>query len=109
MTAFIFSNGTVKNLSFDDMKKLWSDLTIGEDKAIIGQPVLLSAEVTVLRIALGAQVVIEALAGHNTDEARTSALARVRSEDMNLVLKLKNLCALKWNHFQPPPVNSSSS
>jgi hypothetical protein len=85
----------MKCLHFDDMKRLWVQMTEGDDKTALGQPVLLSPEVTVLRIALGAQMVVEALAPE-TEAERDAVMGRMRADDVTVVRKLKELCAQRW-------------
>lgn len=77
------------------MKRLWVQMAEGDSKAAMGQPVLLSPEVTVLRVALGAQMVVEALSPETQSE-RDEVQARMRSEDESIVRKLKELVELRW-------------
>jgi hypothetical protein len=108
MSCCCHSEGkNVKCLHFDDMKRLWVEMiSEGEHKTALGQPVLLSPDVTVLRVALGAHMVVEALTPE-TEEAREEARARIRAEDVLVVQKLKQLCARRWGSFQPPAPSTS--
>lgn len=86
---------TLRCLHFDDMKRLWVQMTEGSNKAALGQPVLLSPEVTVLRVALGAQMVVEALTPKSPDE-RAAIFSRMQADDAVVVGKLKELTAQRW-------------
>jgi hypothetical protein len=85
------------------MKKIWLEMTGGDNRAALGQPVLLSPDITVLRIALGAHMVVAALSPE-TESERAEVLARLHAEDVTVVTKLKTLCAQRWGVFNPPAV-----
>lgn len=96
ITLHCRQEGGPKPLSFAAMKQMWTDMiSTSPLKTALGQPVLLSPEVTVLRIALGAQMVVEALAPETPAE-REEAEAEMRAQDEAVLLKLKGLCARHW-------------
>lgn len=98
----------VKCLHFDDMKRLWVQMiSSGSHKTALGQPVLLSPDVTVLRIALGAQMVVEALTPEMPSQ-REAVMQRMQAEDVLVVDKLKALCAERWGQFKPSPPPAGS-
>lgn len=94
------NDNSLQCLPFDDMKRMWVQMTEGENRAALGQPVLLSPEVTVLRVALGAQMVVEALTPDSAEE-RAAVLARMKAEDAQVVAKLKELTAQRWQDAPP--------
>lgn len=70
-------------------------ISSGNQKTALGQPVLLSPDVTVLRIALGAHMVVEALTP-DTPSKREAVMEQMHAEDVLVVEKLKTLCAERW-------------
>ena len=78
------------------MKKIWVEMiSKGDNKAALGQPVLLSPEVTVLRVALGAHMLVDALSPESQLD-REEAQAKILAETVLVVSKLKELAAKRW-------------
>jgi hypothetical protein len=105
-------NGKLRRLSLDESKSFHramgvptvssDDISISQAQVCIGQPVKLSSSTIVLRIALGADIVLSALKGslfqnqNNCDEALSSQISSVFSANLLSVNKMHYI-AKNWS------------
>ena len=89
---------TFRSLSFDELKRLFEILASGEVCVLLGQPVKLSSEGgrSVIRIALGADMVVAALGGVSDPMHSVKAINRILEDDKYIVSRLLGI-AKSWS------------
>ena len=105
----VTSNGSRRFLTFEENKKFFELMTTtGASVVMLGQPVKLSPKLTVLRIALGADMIVNCLYGKTNP---VDILVRINSmleEDAALVDKIVSL-ALDWEGQSATNLNVTQS
>lgn len=89
--------GQLENLGFEEMKKFHFEMTQSKfgPCCFLGQPVLLSPNgLTVLRIALGAEMVTSLFS--LSDSPDVFKLAEIYSQDEILTTKMRSICEHNW-------------
>lgn len=92
------TSNSFRPLNVDELKVVFEKMTRGPGPVMaIGQPVKLGDKVSVVRIALGADVVLQALEGFSSDPlAGAFRVSQILSDDKRLLQKLSGL-AKGWN------------
>lgn len=80
------------------------DASTGHVRVLLGQPVKLSETATVVRIALGADMVVDALSSSSS----SGGMGRILSEDVGVVQKMA-LLARHWEALTRPPVPTAAA
>eukprot|EP01036_Dinobryon_divergens_P025179 gene25179-33702_t len=94
------ASGSLRRLDFDEMKELHKILAVAKNERAImlGQPVKLSDKsgLTILRIALGADMVVDALTtGDEVGAINADALQKIEDDDLFVVTKIAEI-ARNW-------------
>ena len=80
----------------------------GDTRVMLGQPVKLSEATTVVRIALGADMVVEALSPSPPSSSSEGAMGRILSEDVRVVQKMA-LLARHWEALTCPSKGATTA
>lgn len=90
------ASGATSSLNAAELKVIYNDLVATTTPILVGQPVALTKSSAVLRIALGADIVIAALAHDNVVDAG-QAMHKIYQDDVTVVSRLAGIVKKRWN------------